>query len=467
MINGAPVRQEGRKLWQYYASISACMLAVGVGTALAWTSPVLPQLVDNPDSWLTINQEEGSWIGALLPLGAMAGAVPAGPMADKLGRKKSLLALAVPFLLSWAIIVIASQLWLIYAARFIAGIGVGAACVLVPTYVSEIAETSARGTLGAMFQLFLTVGIVLAFVLGSLMSYAGFAIVCAVVEVAFVGSFFLMPESPVWLVGVNRKQEATAALEVLRGDAYDPSEELAEMQRCASEAASKKSSVFDLVRTPASRRAVIATLGGMLFQQLSGINAVIFYTVIIFKASGSSMAPEVASIVVALVQMVMSGVAALIVDRAGRKPLLMISSGIMAASLVALGYYFKLKNAEEDVSTLGWLPLTSLTAFMIAFSIGMGPVPWMLMGELFTAETKAVAAGLAVLLNWFLVFVVTKTFPSMNQGLGEDWTFWVFACIMIVGTVFTHFMIPETKGKSFQEIQEELQGGSRRVKSAA
>ncbi|XP_012234490.1 facilitated trehalose transporter Tret1 [Linepithema humile] len=460
MISGVSTRQEGRKLWQYLASISACLMAVGVGTALAWTSPVLPQLYE-VDSWLYITEEEGSWVGSLLALGAMLGALVSGPMADKLGRKKSLLSLAVPFLLSWVIIIFSSKLWLIYVARFIVGSGVGAACVIVPTYISEIAEISSRGTLGAMFQLFLTVGILLAFVFGAVLSYTVFAIICALVEVGFLAAFIWMPESPVWLINERRKPEATSALTVFRGESYDPSEELAQMQRETEQAAARKSSIFDLVRTRASRMALLASFGGMFFQQMSGINAVIFYTTPIFKASGSAMPAEVASIVVALVQTVMSGVAALIVDRAGRKPLLMFSSSVMAISLVALGYYFNLKANESDVSNLGWLPLTSLTLFIISFSVGMGPIPWMLMGELFPTETKAIASGLAVMLNWLLVFLVTKTFPAMKEGLGPDVTFWIFAAIMVAATAFTYFFIPETKGKSSQEILEELQGGSR------
>ncbi|XP_020293164.1 facilitated trehalose transporter Tret1-like isoform X2 [Pseudomyrmex gracilis] len=432
-------------------------MAIGVGTALAWTSPVLPHLYKKT-SWLVISQEEGSWVGSLLALGAMAAAVPSGPMADKLGRKKSLLLLAAPFLLSWVIIIFAYKLWLIYIARFVVGIGVGAACVLVPTYISEIAEISTRGTLGAMFQLFLTIGILFAFILGNQINYTAFAVVCALIIVAFLLAFVWMPESPVWLLNKQRKSEATLAMTILRGDAYDPSEEIAQIQREAEEATARKSSVFDLVRTRANKRALVASLGCMFFQQMSGINAVIFYTVNIFQASGSSMAPELASVVVAIVQMVMSGVAAIIVDRAGRKPLLIFSSSIMAGSLVALGSYFNIKASGSDVSNLGWLPLSSLTLFMISFSVGMGPIPWMLTAELFSAETKAIASGLAVMLNWFLVFLVTKTFPAMNEQLGADVTFWIFAVIMAIATAFIFFVVPETKGKSIQEIQETLKG---------
>ncbi|XP_034952225.1 uncharacterized protein [Chelonus insularis] len=456
------INQESKKLWQYLAACSASLLAVGVGNALAWTSPVLPKL-GATDSWLPITPEQGSWVSSLCAIGAMVGALPAGAMADKLGRKKALLFLSGPFLLSWLLILIAKSVWMLYAARFIVGISVGASCVLVPAYIAEIASPSARGTLGAMFQLFLASGIVATFIFGSYTSYTVLAILCAIVEILFIATFVWMHESPMWLVGQGRKTEASKALQIFRGSDYDLSEELSVMQREVEENASKKSSIFDLIKTPGSRKAVLGSFGMMAFQQLSGINAVIFYTVTIFEAAGSDLNADLAAIIVALVQAVMAGVAALIVDRAGRKPLLLFSSAFMSLSLIALGLYFKLKDGDQDVSNLGWLPLLSLTLFMIAFSIGLGPIPWMLMGELFTAETKALASGLAVMLNWFLVFLVTKTFPSMKEQLGAGVTFWVFAGIMAFATVFEYFFLIETKGKTLQEIQNELNGVVRPV----
>ncbi|XP_044594914.1 facilitated trehalose transporter Tret1-1-like [Cotesia glomerata] len=457
MIETPRTNQESKKLWQYLAAFSASILAIGVGSSLAWTSPVLIKL-SAKDSWLPVSEEQGSWVSSLLAIGAMAGAFPAGSLADKLGRKKALLLLAGPFLLSWTMIVFAKSVWVLYIARFVGGISVGASCVLVPTYIAEIASPSARGTLGAIFQLFLAFGIVLTFVLGSTVSYTVLGILCGLVEVIFIAAFFWMPESPMWLVGQGRKPEASIALGVFRGDGYDTCEEISEMQREVEENATKKSSVFDLIKTSGARKAVLASFGLMAFQQLSGVNAVIFYTVTIFKAAGSSLNSDVAAIIVALVQAIMAGVAALIVDRSGRKPLLIFSSSFMAISLVALGLYFNLKDGGKDVSNLGWLPLVSLTLFMIAFSVGLGPIPWMIMGELFTTETKAMASGLAVMLNWFLVFLVTKTFPSMKEQLGAAVTFWVFAGIMVVATVFEYFFVLETKGKTLQEIQCALNG---------
>ncbi|XP_015597133.1 facilitated trehalose transporter Tret1 [Cephus cinctus] len=481
MMRQSGPQQESRKLWQYLATCSACLMAFAVGTALAWTSPVLPQFAPTnstsnttlnttsntasnatSDSRLIISEEEGSWISSLLAIGAIIGAIPAGSLADKLGRKKGILSLSVPFFVSWIMIILASSVWLFYVARLIVGIAVGAACVVVPTYVSEIAETSSRGTLGSLFQLFITIGIVLTFVIGSVVSYIGLSIACAMVEVLLVATFIWMPESPTWFVAQGRKADAVKSLEVLRGDSYDISEELASIQKAAEEQASRKSSPFAVIKTRGSRRALISSLGTMAFQQLSGINAVIFYTVNIFKAAGSTMEPSLAAIAVASVQMVMSGVAAVIIDKAGKKPLLIFSSAVTACCLIAIAFYFKLLEGNSDVSKLGWLPLTSLVIFMMAFSVGLGPIPWMLTGELFTVETKPIASSLAVMTNWGLVFLVTKTFPTMKTQFGSAITFSIFAIIMGISAVFSFFIVPETKGKTLEAIQHKLHRKRRR-----
>lgn len=183
--------------------ISASILAIGAGTALAWTSPVLPILQEKNNTILVITEEEASWIGACLPIGAIVGALPAGTIADKLGRKKALLLLAIPFILSWFLIVLVKAVWMLYAARFIVGAAVGAVCCIVPNYIGEIASPSTRGSLGAMFQLFLASGIVFTFILGTVASYWMIGILCGIVEVVFIATFIWMPESPSWLV-VNK-----------------------------------------------------------------------------------------------------------------------------------------------------------------------------------------------------------------------------------------------------------------------
>ena len=172
---------------------------MGVGTALAWSSPGLEKLSD-PQGFLYIDKEKGKFVSSLITIGAMIGACPAGSLANAVGRKWSLLIISLPFILSWLIIMFARNVEMLYCARIISGIAVGASCVLVPTYVSEISEQSVKGTMGALFQLLLTVGIVMAYATGAVTNYSAFSAICAFVEVVFLLSFPWMPESPVWLI---------------------------------------------------------------------------------------------------------------------------------------------------------------------------------------------------------------------------------------------------------------------------
>lgn len=203
----------------------------------------------------------------------------------------------------------------------------------------------------------------------------------------------------------------------------------------------------------ANRRALVTSLGLMVFQQLSGVNAVIFYTVPIFKSAGSSLPPDAAAIVVAVVQVAVAYAASALIERAGRRLFLLVSAAGMLVCLAALGLYFHLQRAGVAFPGLGALPLGSLVLYIVAFSLGFGPVPWMITGELFAPEVKGVASGLAVMVNWFLVFVVTFSFPIMNSKLGGHVTFYVFAAVMAAGTAFVRLVVPETRGKTVQEIQ--------------
>lgn len=392
----------------------------------------------------------------MLALGALVAALPAGYVAERIGRKNAILGFIIPYLIQWLLIVFAQNAGMMYVGRFFAGISTGAMCVLCPMYISEIASTEIRGALGSFFQMFLCVGILLTYFLGSFVSWRYLSGLLAIVPIVFAGLFFLMPETPTYLLKIADGDGAEKSLTYFRGVAYNVERELKQIQTGIEEAKAKSAGVKDLVASRANRKALLSSLGLMVFQQLSGVNAVIFYTVPIFKSAGSSLPPDVAAIIVAIVQVAIAYTAAMIIEKAGRRYFLITSSTGMLLCLAALGMYFHLQKLEISFSGLGILPLASLVLYIVAFSLGFGPVPWMIMGELFAPEIKGVASGLAVMMNWFLVFVVTFSFPIMNTELGGHATFYIFAVIMAVGTAFVYFIVPETRGKSLQEIQDIL-----------
>lgn len=224
------------------------------------------------------------------------------------------------------------------------------------------------------------------------------------------------------------------------------------------DAVSSDAKLSDLFTNRANLMAFIICMALMFFQQFSGINAVIFYAQGIFEAAGSTLDPKICAIIVGVVQVVMTVASALLIEKAGRRILLLQSSILMGLCLIMLGVYFNLKDGGSDVTNISVLPLASVVTFIIVFSLGFGPIPWMMMGELLASDVKGVASAIAVMFNWTLVFIITKTFGMMVAGWGADLTFWFFASFMVIGTVFVFIKVPETKGKTNAQIQAILAG---------
>lgn len=424
---------------------------MAAGTVLAWTSPTLLEL-QSPNSTLPVTPEEASWIGSLVAVGAIAGALPAGYLADRFGRKPILLALTAPFLLSWILITVANAVGILYVARLVAGFATGAFTAVAPMFIGEIAESSVRGALGSYFQLMLTVGILYTYVIGAIADYIWLALLSGIVPVVFFITFSRVPESPTYLMKKNRNEDAKKSLQYYRGSSYNIWKELQDLDRDISESSQVKVSMRDLISSKGTRRALIIALGLMIFQQLSGVNAVIFYTGDIFTAAGSTMDPKIATIIVGVVQVVVTYISSTVVDRLGRKVLLLLSASVMGLCLAVLGSYFYIKEGG-DVSDLGWLPLLCVAVYIVVFSLGFGPLPWLMMGEVFAPNIKGAASSIAVCTNWTLTFAVTFSFGKLVDGLGEEWTFWLFAIICGIATLFVYYVVPETKGKTLSEIQ--------------
>ncbi|XP_011263555.1 facilitated trehalose transporter Tret1-2 homolog [Camponotus floridanus] len=453
----ADFSSNGRKRFQFLISFCAALIAMQAGISLGWTSPILPYFTSEESFLPELSENQISWISSLLALGAIAGAIPAGKIADWIGRKWAIILTVVPFATCWLTLVTTRNVISIYVARFVGGIGAGAACVLVPVYIGEIAQPSIRGALGAFFPLLFSSGILFSYVAGAYCSYTIFNTVCCAILLPFVLGAPFLPESPMWLMQQGREDQVIKVLSILRGSRYDIVGELAVLKEDVNRITKASGGFKDLVGTKAGRKAVVTCMGLMFFQQLCGIDAILFYTVNIFQAANSTIDPFLATIIIGLTEVVMTIFVVFVIDRFGRKPLLIISSVMMTICLVILGYYFKFKDEGNDVSTFGWVPLTSLAYFNIVFSIGYGSVPFTVISEIFPLETKGVASSISIVTNWILVFTVTKLFPIMEYEMGQAATFWTFSCFAATSVAFTYFVIPETKGKTLQEIQKKLE----------
>ncbi|KAJ9581437.1 hypothetical protein L9F63_023369, partial [Diploptera punctata] len=446
---------------QYLAATAANLATVTAGCSLGWASPALPKITAGSaenEGWLALTTEENAWVSALMSVGAALGPLITAYTADKIGRRWSLLATAPIAIAGWLIIGFAESFALLLVARLILGIGVGMVFAVTPMYCGEIAEDRIRGALGSFLQLLVCVGILFEYCIGPYIDYNVLAFVTVTIPIAFAVSFFFFPESPYYLLQVGKTEEATKSLMWFRRQSRDDvQEELKEMQVSVDEMLRNKGSVTDLVKTKGNRWALCYSMELVAGQQLCGINAVLFNSQTIFTATGGSLAGAEATIIIGSVMVLASGVTPLVVDRLGRKLLLHISATGMVIGLVVLGVFFYLKNHGEDVSNIGVLPILSLVLYISVYSIGYGPLPWAVLGELFPSNVKSNASSCTASFCWLISFFITRFYTDITTGLGgSEYTFWLFAAFAFASALFVFFLLPETKGKSLQEIQELL-----------
>jgi predicted MFS family arabinose efflux permease len=298
-------------------------------------------------------------------------------------------------------------------------------------------------------------------------SYQTLNICCGIVPVLFLIIFMVVaPETPLFLLRQNRRKEAERSLILLRGEEYDIYTELEETQEQIDEEKKRKQSFRVLFTSRAVVRATIAVMGLLSFLSFSGINVVIFYAEEIFDASGDKpiISPTIATMIIGIMQVVMTYASGLLVDRAGRRILLLVSDSIMAICLIALGFFFWAKEQGYGTADISWVPLVSLSIYISVFSLGFGPIPGIMMGELFSPEAKGVALGIVCILASLLEFIVVKGFHDLVKKWKFGITFWIFAGNCVLGTLFVYFLVPETKNKPLQQIQDELSGKAKKKK---
>ncbi|XP_060528180.1 facilitated trehalose transporter Tret1-like [Cylas formicarius] len=449
---------KAKRLPQFLAAVFICIGAMGTGTVIGWTANINKELEEGALNDITTASL--NWIGSIMPIGAVVVCIPIGILADLIGRKFTILLTTIPFVLGWALIIFSASAEMIYAGRFFTGMAGGSFCIMAPLYTSEIAETAIRGTLGTFLQLFITIGILYAQVFGYAVSVKALCYLCGIVPIIFAVLYATQPETPVYLMKKGKREKAMKVFEKLRGKQYDPSAEINEIQAEIDKQEALKSEFWTQLKTKQGKRASLICFMLMFYQQFSGINAVMFYSQKIFIAAKSTIEPKICTIIIGAVQICATLFSSWSIDKLGRKILLMLSDGLMALATFLLAIYFLVSErglaSSETVTSLGWLPLISLIVFIIAFSIGMGPIPWLASSEIFPPAIKAKMGAAAGTFNWFLAFLVTVGYGGVAESAGAYTTFFIFTIVSASGVFFILFVMPETKNKSFEEIQEEL-----------
>ncbi|XVF62700.1 hypothetical protein PTKIN_Ptkin09bG0029300 [Pterospermum kingtungense] len=381
----------------------------------------------------------------------MLGAVTSGQIADLIGRKGAMRLSAAFCITGWLAVYFSKGPLSLDVGRFSTGYGIGVFSYVVPIFIAEIAPKNLRGGLTTLNQLMIVIGSSVAFLIGTIIPWRALAVTGLVPCIfLFVGLCFI-PESPRWLAKVGHHKEFQVALRKLRGKGTDITQEAAEIQIYVETLQSlPKTGILDLFQRKYIRSVIIG-VALMVFQQFGGINGISFYASETFASAGLSSG-KTGTIAYACVQVPITVVGAMLMDRSGRRPLIMVSATgtFLGCCLAGSSFYLKDHNLLPE-----WVPILAVAGVLIyiaSFSIGMGAVPWVIMSEIFPINIKGVAGSLVVLVNWLGAWAVSYTFNFLMTWSSSG-TFFVYSGFSAITVLYVALFVPETKGKTLEEIQ--------------
>ena len=408
------------------------------------------------DTWPLTTLEQG-WVVSSALIGAVVGAAVNGVLADVYGRKKVIIATGTIFAIGSVLCGFATSVSWLIAGRMILGLAIGMVNFVIPLYLSELSPQKVRGMLVSLYQLAITAGILFSYLINRIFALSeynwrwmlGAGLIPALI--LLIGISFL-GDTPRWLISKKRENEAKEIFQKIEPDedADKHIEEIKSTLPKAVKTSQKKKKVFESwMLMPVSVGIII-----MFIQICTGINTIIYYTATIFKAAGftDTIGALYATIGVGFVNFAMTFVAIFFTDKVGRKPLLYAGLSGMTVSLFALGASFYFKN------TLGldlkWVSVGSIVTFIACFAFSLGPIAWILISEIMPLKIRGTAMSIATMSNFAFNFIVALIFPTLLETIGEAYTFWIFGFVGIFSLFYTYYYIPETKGRSLEQIEQ-------------
>lgn len=437
--------------------IYQCTLVAAIGGLLfGYDTAVVAGAIGFIQEKYQLSAAMTGWAASCALIGCMIGAMVAGGLSDKLGRRKVLMISAWAFAISSVGIMAPMGLTSFIVFRMIGGIGIGIASILSPMYISEIAPASIRGRLISIYQLGIVIGILLIYFVNA--AIAGLHDHSWNVEsgwrwmfgsgllpsIVFIVLLLRAPESPRWLAAQNNWTGAEDILRKINGD-IKAREEMEAIRVSLNE---KQASFGELLR-PGLRTALIIGIFLSVFSQVTGINVIMYYAPEIFKATGDGSSSALTQTVwVGGINTLMTLVAIKYVDKLGRKKLLLIGAAGMAICLALVGLAF------YQQATTGYWVLAGILLYISFFAISLGPLTFVVVAEIFPNQIRGRAMGVAIFFLWLSVYIVSQTFPMLLDAIGTAYTFWIYMVMSVLAFLFIWRSVPETKGKSLEEIQK-------------
>lgn len=441
-------------IWVYTISVFAALAGLLFGYDTGVISGAI--LFIRQDFGLTSGLTEIT-VSAVL-LGALIGSGVSGKVTDILGRRKVLIITALIFIVGSLSTAFAISVYWLVIGRIILGIAIGIGSFTAPLYLAEIAPFHIRGMLVSLNQLAITIGIVLSYVIdfsfadtGNWRWMLGLGVIPAVI--LFIGALFL-PESPRWLVLRGWNHNACETLKSIR-NTEDVSQELTEIVQSVGKEKGTRSMLFSKWMRPI----ILVSLGLSFFQQATGINTIIYYAPTILEIAGFHKATGaiLATLGVGIINVAFTIIALPLIDRWGRRPLLLLGLIGMFISLAAMGVAFHF----TELASLKWIAVGSMVLYIACFAMSLGPIMWLVISEIFPLEIRGMGMSAAVSVSWGFNMLVALTFLNLIDVLGASGTFWIYAGLSVFGWLFVYLMVPETKSCSLEQIENNLRLGKR------
>jgi SP family arabinose:H+ symporter-like MFS transporter len=438
-----------------YVLFATAVTAIG-GFLFGYDTAVINGANTYITAHMGLNAAQEGMAGASAILGCIPGAMVAGFLSDRFGRKKLLFFCAALYALSGLLSAVPWTFEQFLAARFLSGLGIGVSSMVCPVYIAEISPERWRGRLGSLFQLGIVIGIFLTLFINRViqglgdeawntaMGWRWMMGLEALPAVGFFAMLFTVPESPRWLSQKGRDDEALRILERVGGPAHAAAE-LAAIRGAAQQEQGRFGELF----TRAYFRPLLIAVLIMALSQFCGINAVIYYSTKIFATAGGGQAAAFTSTVwMGLINLLFTFVAISLVDRAGRRPLLLVGTAVQVAALALVGWMFH--------SHRSGLPLLlGIATYTAAFAVALGPISWILCSEIFPNKVRGRAMSVATFVIWSSCYTVAQTFPMLRDSprVGPALTFWIYGAISFAAFLFALLLVPETKGRTLEEIE--------------
>jgi SP family arabinose:H+ symporter-like MFS transporter len=451
---GTAITNKKEQVSMKFVTLVSIVSALG-GLLFGFDTAVVSGAVGFMEDRFDLSKLQVGWAVSSLIIGCIVGAAMSGVLGDRFGRKKVLITAAILFIISSIGSAIPDSFSGFIIARIIGGIGIGITSTLCPLYNAEIAPAKYRGRLVALNQLAIVTGIFLTYFVNLWISSSGdeaWAVasawrwmfgVGAIPGLLFMILLFFVPESPRWLIKQGKAAAALPILLRIHGEELAKQEVLDIKQSFEQESGSIRQ-----LFSPSLRIALIVGVGLAVLQQVTGINAVMYYAPEIFKATGAGTnASLVQTILVGFINFLFTIVALWLIDKVGRKALLLVGSASMAFCLLVIGIAFQTGHAD------GPLVLIFILLYVASFAISLGPVVWVIMSEIFPNRIRGKATAIAAMALWAADYLVSQSFPPLLSSAGPAATFWIYGSMALLACLFTWRVVPETKGKSLEEIE--------------